>query len=129
MGEYSGMAEISIKQDIQAVYDLADQGMSLGELMDAIGGVLSRHEDALAGITYSYRLRASDTGYEKAFALNEGHFLVLGSTEKTDVTVIGKENDLQLVFQRKLSPMVALLRGKVKLNGSKAALIKLSEFL
>lgn len=123
------MAEISIKQDVQAVYDLADQGISLGELMNAIGGVLSRHQDALAGITYSYRLLASDTGYEKAFALNNGHFSALGSTEETDVTVIGKENDLRLVFQRKLSPMAALLKGKVKLKGSRAALVKLSEFL
>ncbi len=122
------MAEILLKQDLQSVYDLADQGMSLGELMEAICAALARHADALQGITYSYRLHAEDTGYEKAFALVDGRFAELTATDPVDVTVSGKEENLRLVFQRKLSPIAAMITRKMKVAGNKAALMKLGEF-
>ncbi len=123
------MQERPMKQDIEAVYRMADSGTSLSDLMRAIGDVLSRHPGELAGMTASYRLEASDTGYTVAFCLAAGQYRLLGDGDETDVTVIGKEQDLLQVFQRKISPLAALLRGKVKLKGSKAALIRLSEFL
>ena len=123
------MTKLSLKRDIQAVYDLADRGMPLANLMEAICGVLSRHEEALKGITYSYRLCAGDTGYVKAFALVDGRFAELGDGDMVDVTVAGKEEDLRLVFRREMSPMSALLRGRIKVVGSKAGLIRLAEFL
>jgi len=123
------MSTLSLKQDIQAVYNLADRGMPLGELVDSICGVLSRHETALKGITYSYRLHAGDTGYTKAFALVDGRFAELGYGDVADVTVSGKEEDLRRVFRREMSPMSALLRGKIKVVGSKAGLMRLGEFL
>lgn len=119
----------AMKQDIEAVYRLADSGVSLSRLMEAIGGVLARHGDELRDITASYRLQSNDTEYIMGFALERGQYRLLGDPEEADVTVLGKEKDLFAVFQRKLSPMAALLRGKIKVKGNKAALIKLGEFL
>ena len=123
------MTDEAFQQDIQSVYALADQGMSLDALMDAIGGVLSLHQSALRDITHSYRLRSTDTGYQTAFSLTGGHYVRLDAAAVTDVTILGKEADLQRVFQRKLAPAAALLLGKIKLAGSKSALLKLAAFL
>lgn len=119
----------AMKRDIEAVYRLAEVGVSLSRLMEAIGGVLARHGDELQDITASYRLQSSDTEYIGGFALERGQYRLLGDQEEAEVTVIGKERDLLAVFQRKLSPMAALLRGKIKVKGNKGALIKLGEFL
>ena len=118
-----------MKQEIEQVYALADGGMALRELMEAIGKVLARHPEALQGITYSYRLQAEDTGYRMAFSLVNGRFSLLGAMEKVDVLVMGKEENLLRVLQRKLAPLTALLLGKIKVFGNKAALMKLAEFL
>lgn len=119
----------AMKQDIEAVYLLADGGESLSRLMEAIGGVLARHGDELQDITASYRLQSSDTEYIMGFALERGQYRLLGDQEEADVMVLGKEQDLLAVFQRKLSPMAALLRRKIKVTGNKGALLKLGEFL
>lgn len=123
------MASEAMKREIQAVYALADQGTTLAALMEQILGVLQRYAGEMGSVSHRYRLRASDTGYETAFALISGQFSPLNAQAETDVTVTGQEADLTLVFQRKLSPMAALLRGKIKVSGSKAALMKLAEFL
>ncbi len=123
------MSETTFRQDIQQVYSIADSGVSLESLMEAICGVLSRHPADLSSVTHSYRLKATDTGYELAFGLTSGAFKPLAAADTVDVTVKGKEADMLAVFQRKLSPMKALLLGKIKLEGSKAALMKLGEFL
>lgn len=118
-----------MKQDIEAVYRMTEVGVSLSRLVEAIGGVLGRHGDELKDITATYRLQSSDTEYVGGFALDWGQYRLLGDQEEADVTVIGKEQDLLAVFQRKLSPMAALLRGKIKVKGNKGALLKLGEFL
>lgn len=116
-------------REIQQVYTLADRQGTLGQLMDAICSVLGRHPDQLAGMTHSYRLLASDSGYATAFGLQDGVLERLDDLRPVEVTVIGKEADLLAVFQRKLPPLKALLLGRIKVKGNKTALLKLGEFL
>ena len=123
------MTEPTLRQEIEVLYALAEQGVPLDKLIEFIFSMLPRHEAELSAITNSYRLCAADTNYEAAFSLTNGHFSALGREADTDAVITGKEADLYMVFQRKLSPMAALLRGKIKLRGSKAALVKLAAFL
>lgn len=123
------MAKEDLKREIQSLYQAADGGMGLAQLVDGICHTLQKHEDALRGITYSYRLCASDTGYSWGFSLRDGHFAETGEYDEADAVVTGTEENLLAIFRRQISPMSALLRGKIKLKGSKAALIRFSEFL
>lgn len=123
------MSMQEFEADIQAMYHKADGGASLPALMEGICEVFQRHGEELRGVTYSYRLCATDTGYVKAFSLVDGHFYEKTEADEADVIVSATERNLLAVLQRRLSPMSALLRGKIKLNGSKAALIRLAEYL
>jgi len=124
----SGTKGKTIRQDIRAVESQAGV-LTLAEWADALCSVLAGHEAELKGITYSYRLRASDTSFERAFSLMDGRYADLNADVPADADVSGKEADLLLVFERKLPPLKALLTRKIKLKGSKAALIKLGDFL
>ncbi|MEA4929059.1 MAG: SCP2 sterol-binding domain-containing protein [Candidatus Limiplasma sp.] len=117
------------KQDIQAMYALADASSSLNALIPTLYATLRRNEASLRGVTYAYRLHASDTGYETAFALTDGRFEERAAGDTVDVTVYGTETNLLHVFQRKLNPAAGLLLGKLKFEGSKGALLKLASFL
>lgn len=61
------MAKEDLKREIQSLYQAADGGMGLAQLVDGICHTLQKHEDALRGITYSYRLCASDTATPGVF--------------------------------------------------------------
>ncbi len=115
--------------DIRAMYTLAEKCATLPELVPALYAVLRRNGESLAGISHTYRLTASDTGYASAFALRSGTFAELGPNAPVDVTITGKDAALLAVFQRRLSPAVALITGKMKLTGNKAALMQLAAFL
>jgi hypothetical protein len=115
--------------DIRALHVLAKNCSALSELVPSLYAMLHRNGESLAGISHTYRLTASDTGYACAFALRDGAFSELTPSAPVDVTVNGKETDLLAIFQRRLSPTVALITGKVKLTGSKAALMQLAAFL
>ena len=117
------------RRDINALYARAEACDSLATLVPALYAVFRRNGDALEGISASYRLEATDTGFESAFSLTEGRFAELPPSGFTDVTISGREAHLLAVFQRKLSPVAAMLTRKVKVEGSKAALIQLAEFL
>lgn len=119
----------SFRKDIDAMYALALQCDSLAALVPALCDVLRRNGDSLAGVTYAYRLVATDTGYVCAFSLEDGQFAERSPDDPTDVTVSGPESNLLAVFQRRLNPAAAMLFGKIKVRGSKAALLKLAEFL
>ena len=119
----------AFQEDIQSLYRKADQATCLPEVIPALLAVFRSNEAALAGITHSYRIHATDSGFTAAFTLTQGRFGELAPEDAADVTVLGSEADLLSVFQRKLSPMSALLRGKVRLQGSKAALLQLAAFL
>lgn len=123
------MQQDAMKREIAQVYTLADRRGSLPELMEAICAVLQRHPQALAHLTHSYRLVSADTGYTIAFALQAGAFQRLDQQQAVDVEITGKEQNLLAVFQRKTAPLTALLLGKIKLKGDKAALLKLGELL
>lgn len=120
-----------LKSDIEAMYRFADTCDSLAELVPQLYGVLRRNKEALLGVTDSYRLTATDTGYQTAFALYNGEFHELSDTDTVpvDVTVSGAERNLLAVFQRKLNPMTGLLLHKLHVDGSKGALVKLASFL
>lgn len=118
-----------LKRDINAIYQAADAGASLGTLLDQIIGAFKNHEEAFNGITSSYRLSTTDTGISKAFALDNGKFSLVGDDEEVDAAISGTEKNLLAVIRRELPPLSALLFGKIKLKGSKNALIRLGEFL
>lgn len=111
------------------MYAFTDQCTGLAQLVPELYGVLGRNGDALTDVTYAYRMHATDTGYTNAFALRGGVFEALGALDAVDVTVLGTEANLLAVFQRKLNPVKALLLGKIKVDGNKAALLKLAAFL
>ena len=119
----------AFKQDIESMYAFAAQCNSLSMLVPALCEMLRRNEDSLADVTYAYRLVASDTGYRFAFRLRNGQFSELTEADAVDVTVSGTEANLLAVFQRKLNPVTGMMLGKIRINGSKAALIKLTSFL
>lgn len=122
------MPKANLQQEVRVLLSRADSA-ALAPLLDELCALLSRHPDALAAINSRYRLIAPDTGLSCAFALEHGAYRALSDTDAADVTVSGKEGDLLRVFRRELSPMAALLRGKIKVSGSKAALMQLAEFL
>lgn len=117
------------KSDIQAMYQYAESCGSLGELVPQLYRVLRGNSEALRGVSYAYRLVATDTGYQDAFSLRDGAFAQLAAADAVDVTVLGSESNLLAVFQRKLNPMTGLLLRKLRVEGSKAALMKLASFL
>ena len=119
----------AFRQDIDSMYAFAAQCDRLSTLVPALCEVLRRNEDSLADVTYAYRLVASDTGYRFAFRLRNGQFSELGEADPVDVTVSGTEANLLAVFQRKLNPVTGMMLGKIRINGSKTALIKLTSFL
>jgi putative sterol carrier protein len=115
--------------DIRTLYAQAEKCATLPELVPALYAVLKRNGESLSAITHTYRLTASDTGYTCAFALQSGTFATLEPNAPVDVTVNGREATLLAIFQRKLNPTFALVTGKIKLTGSKAALMQLAAFL
>ena len=117
------------KQDIQAMYVLAEQCDTLAALLPTLSDVLRQNESDLADVTYAYRLATTDTDYLFTFALNKGRFAELTTSDIVDVTVSGAEKHLLAIFQRKLNPMTAMLTGRVSVTGSKTALMKLASFL
>ena len=64
-----------------------------------------------------------------AFSRVEGRYIPKTEIDEADVIVSGRERDLMDILQRKVSPLSALLRGKIQIKGSKAALIAFGEFL
>ena len=118
-----------LREEIRRVYDMAEEEDSLPALMEAICLAMDRHGDELRGVTYRYRLHATDTGYEKAFGLRDGVFEKLDGQDTVDVTVSGLEAQLIQVLRRKLAPLKALVLGRIKVRGDKAALLRLGIFL
>lgn len=121
------MGKKEMKEDISKLYN--NGSMSLAEIVDGICETIKRHSDAISDITYSYRICANDTGFTRAFSLKAGAFSDMDETDEADVTVSGMEEGLLAVFRRQISPMSAMLRGKVKVKGSMPALVKFAEFL
>lgn len=123
------MSKADLKREICALYRDADGGLDLPGLMDGVCAALARHPDALAGISGRYAVLAADSGYARAFALEDGAFTSLAPDAPVDVAVSGCEKDLLAVFRRELAPLAALLRGKIRVRGDRAALMRFAEFL
>mgnify|MGYP000770398766 CR=1 FL=1 len=123
------MSKADLKQEIRALYRDADGGLDLPGLMDGVCAALARHPDALAGVSGRYAVLAADSGYARAFALEDGAFSSLAPDAPVDVAVSGCEKDLLAVFRRELAPLAALLRGKIRVRGDRAALMRFAEFL
>lgn len=123
------MGKTELKNEIRELYKKAESGETLAGLVDGICAAISRHPDAIADVVYSYRICASDTCYTRAFSLNHGALTEMTEQDEADVTVTGTEANLLAVFRRQVSPMSAMLRGKVKVKGSMPALVRFAEFL
>ena len=129
MEGFPHMGKTELKNEIRERYKKADSGETLSGLANGICEVLSRHADAISDVTYSYRICASDTCYTRAFSINRGVLTEMSEMDEADVTVTGTEANLLAVFRRQVSPMSAMLRGKVKVKGSMPALVRFAEFL
>ena len=119
----------TFRRDITQMYAYTAQCNRLETLVPALYDVFRRNGDVLSGISASYRLVSTDTGFSGAFALDAGKFTELPPAEPVDVTITGKEAHLLAVFQRKMNPATAMLTRRVRVNGSKAALMQLAAFL
>ncbi|MCE5344605.1 MAG: SCP2 sterol-binding domain-containing protein [Eubacteriales bacterium] len=119
----------TFRQDIDAMYAQAARCDRLDALVPSLYAVLGRNGKALAGISYAYRLSATDTGYTCAFSLTDGRFAELTKGASVDVTVVGREANLLSVFQRRLNPVAALALRKIRVEGNLTALMKLAAFL
>ena len=120
------MSKADLQRDLRALYREAGDGQTLPVLMDGVCAALARHPDALAGITGRYAVLAADTGFACAFALSSG---VFAPDAPVDVSIVGGEADLLAVFRHELAPLKALLGGKVRVRGDRAALMRFAPFL
>lgn len=128
-GRVPTISKQELKQGIAALCGKDGARLSLSEVIEALCEALRRNPDAISDMTYSYRICASDTGYTRAFSIKAGVFTDMDELDEADVTVSGSEANLMAVFRRQVSPMSAMLRGKVKVKGSMPALVKFAEFL
>ncbi len=123
------MSKTMFQQELEAMLAKGSGDMPLGQVLDNLSALLIRHEETFRGVTYSYRLSASDSDVTRAFSLVDGHYSPLGDSDATDVTVTAKEQHLLAIFNKQLKPASALLTGKLKVKGSLAALNTLAAFL
>ena len=123
------MAKEQFQQELEAMLQQGSGGMSLAQVLDGLVELLIRHQDTFAGVTYRYRLSATDSGVSRAFALEDGHYAPLDEAATVDVTILGKEQHLMAIFNKQLKPAAALLTGKLKVKGSIVALNTLAAFL
>jgi len=123
------VSKADLQLDLRALYREAGDGQTLPVLMDGVCAALARHPDALAGITGRYAVLAADTGFACAFALSSGVFSPLAPDAPVDVSIVGGEADLLAVFRHELTPLKALLGGKVRVRGDRAALMRFAPFL
>ena len=119
----------TLHEEIVKLYARADAGEGLKGMVDGICQAIQSHAGELQGVTYSYRLHATDTGYWKAFSLVDGQYYEKTQADEADTVISGTEQNLLAVLQRKQNPMSALLRGKIKVKGSMAAVLRFVEFL
>ena len=123
------MDRAAFEGEIRSLYAQAEGGMGLEPLLEGICDTLRRHPRALSGISGRYAVKATDTGLARAFMLEDGVFSALSPTAAVDAEISGREDDLLRVFHRELTPMAALVRGKVRVKGSRAALLSLAGIL
>lgn len=123
------MAKEHFQQELHAMLAEGSGSRSLDQVLDGLTALLRRHSSVFTGVTGSYRLTASDSGVNRAFALKDGQYQPLGDADAVDVTIIGKEEHLLAIFNKKLKPAGALLTGKLKVKGSLAALNTLAAYL
>ena len=112
------MAKEQFQQELEAMLQKGSGDMSLAQVLNGLVELLIRHQDTFAGVTYRYRLSATDSATSRAFALEDGRYAPLDETAPVDVTILGKEQHLLAVFHKKLNPAGALLTGKIKVKGS-----------
>lgn len=118
-----------LHQEIEAVLAQARDGSTLQSLMDAFCLALSRHPEALRGFTARLRLAATDTGRTCSFSLSDGVYTPLTDSDAVDAALLGTEDALLRVVCGRESPALALLRGRLRIEGSKAVLLRLGDLL
>lgn len=123
------MAKEQFQQELKAMLEAGSGSSTLAELLDKLTGLIRQHEDTFRAVTGSYRLTASDSCVTRAFALEGGAYRVLTDGDATDVTIIGKEQHLLAIFNKKLNPAMAVLTGKIKVKGDLGALNTLASYL
>ena len=123
------MAKEQFQQELEMMLQQGSGDKNLAQVLDGLVELLIRHQDTFVGITYRYRLSATDSGTSRAFALVDGRYAPLDEAAPVDVTILGKEQHLLAIFNKQLKPAAALLTGKLKVKGSLAALNTLAAYL
>ncbi|MBR4069271.1 MAG: SCP2 sterol-binding domain-containing protein [Clostridia bacterium] len=123
------MAKEQFQQELKTMLEAGSGNSSITELLDKLTGLIRQHQDTFLAVTNSYRLTTTDSGITRAFALESGVYRELTDADTTDVTIIGKEQHLLAVFNKKLNPAMALLTGKIKVKGDLGALNTLASYL
>ena len=119
----------NLRDDVQALRAQAARGATLEQLMKGVGEALKNHPEELTQITASYRFRANDTGMSYAFSLDGGRYRELEDGAPVSVSVSGSQENLMRIIRGETNPLKALLLGRVKIQGSKEALLALGAFL
>ena len=123
------MAKEQFQQELEMMLQQGSGDKNLAQVLDGLVELLIRHQDTFVGVTYRYRLSATDSGTSRAFALVDGRYAPLDEAAPVDVTILGKEQHLLAIFNKQLKPAAALLTGKLKVKGSLAALNTLAAYL
>lgn len=123
------MAKEQFQQELNAMLEKGSGSLSLAQVLDGLTELIGRHGDTFQKVTNSYRLIATDSGVARAFALENGHYQPLAENEPADVTITGKEQHLLAIFNKQLKPAMALLTGKLKVQGNMGALTTLASYL
>lgn len=123
------MQDRPLKQDVQALYAAVEHTDDLDAVLDGVLAVFSRHPEELRRVTGAFRLTNTEDARCWGFRLRQGEYAPLPLEAEADVCVLGKTDALLRVFKRQLSPVKALLTGKIKVVGQKKLLVQLAEFL
>ena len=94
------MAKEQFQQELEAMLQKGSGDMSLAQVLDGLVELLIRHQDTFAGVTYRYRLSATDSATSRAFALEDGRYAPLDESAAVDVTILGKVTAVFRSYQK-----------------------------
>lgn len=118
-----------LKEEVRLVRSKAGNAASIAELWDDLEGLFRDHTEELSDASLSLRLAVTDLNRSLALKLEEGRYSPLTEDAPADVTISAKDKDMLAFFSGKLNPAMAVLFGKIKVQGDLKALAPLSRFL
>ena len=115
-------------QDLSVLRQKAD-GMAFEDLFSAFADLCREHGEELSPLNATYRVKATDTGRCFTLRLEGGKVSVPGEQAPADVTLLATESNGVALIAGRLSPALALLTRKLKVQGSMAVLTAFAPYL